>query len=131
MLRQRLKGRQGAGLIGGGTLEETGTNQLVCILGAGLKWDCSLERKGDVRVDDANHAGLAVLALRAVEPDGRGVVERDGVCRQVGRSCRDRHEAGEQAGGVGLDVVDGLAGLVKGRLDDGMVLRGKAGSAKI
>lgn len=33
------------------------------------------ERAGDVRVDDADHAALAVLGLRAVVPDGFGVVD--------------------------------------------------------
>lgn len=31
---------------------------------------------GDVRVDDADHAALAVRGLRAVVPDGIGVVDR-------------------------------------------------------
>jgi len=30
---------------------------------------------GTLRVDDADHAGLAVLGLRAVVPDGLGVVD--------------------------------------------------------
>ena len=34
---------------------------------------------GSLRVDDANHARLAMLALRAVEPDGFCVVDGDGI----------------------------------------------------
>lgn len=40
---------------------------------------CVWERKGNVRVDGANHAVLAVPALGAVEPDGLFVSDGDGV----------------------------------------------------
>ena len=87
-----------------------GMDQLVCLYVAGR----GRKEEGDLRIDDADHASLTVLALRAVEPDGLRVVDHDGVCGHLGRAGRDGHEAGPEARHVGLDVVDGLAGLVKG-----------------
>lgn len=71
---------------------------------------------GDVRVDDADHASLAVLALGAIEPDGLGVVDGDGVCGQLrGVGGGDGHEAGEDlTRGIALTVADWYAGLVEG-----------------
>ena len=36
-----------------------------------------------VRVDSSNHTTLAMLSLRAVEPDWLGVGNADGVCEEV------------------------------------------------
>lgn len=50
-----------------------------------------------LRVDHADHAGLTVLALRAVEPDGLCVVDLHGEGRHRGRVLGRRHEAREEA----------------------------------
>ena len=69
-------------------------------------------------VDDTNHAALAMLALAAVEPDGRrsvlDLVHEDG--GGGGRGVRGGDEARVEA------TVHGLAGLVEGGLDDRVVL---------
>ena len=72
--------------------------------------------RGYARVDDADHAGLAVGALGAVVPDGLGVVDHDGVGGHHGIGRLDGHVAREQAFG------HGRARAVEGGLHDGMVL---------
>ena len=74
----------------------------------------------DLRVDDAHHAQLAVHALRAVVPDGLGVVDEDG--EDGGEDAVGGHKAGEDALYGGHDVLDGCAGVGEGGLDDGVVL---------
>ena len=81
---------------------------------------------GSLRVDSANHAALAVLRLRAVEPYWLGVHDADCVCENL-RGCADGsvcgHEAREESGGhVAHDVLNGHTGLVEGGLNDGVVL---------
>jgi hypothetical protein len=77
-----------------------------------------------LRVDGADHACLAMLALRAVVPHWLCVLDADG----VGQDARaggvgDGHEAGEEGVGlVGHDVCDGDARVVEGGLYDGVVL---------
>lgn len=88
-----------------------------------VKNDSRLE--DDVRVYGSNHTGLAVLALRAVEPDGFIVRDADSVGQErvVSGSRGGGHEA--RVEGVCLvrhDVRDGYARVVKRRLDDGVVL---------
>jgi len=61
---------------GGGRSDEG-----LCYVGSGcgaVSWVESRREGGfgDVRVDDADHAALAVRGLRAVVPDGIGVVDR-------------------------------------------------------
>ena len=79
-------------------------------------------RRRDLRVDGADHARLAMLALRAVEPDGACAVHDEGVGGELGRARGDLLEAGEEARGVRHDVIDGDAGLGEGGLGDGVVL---------
>ena len=79
-----------------------------------------MERE-DIRVYHSNHAGLTVVTLRAVEPDGCGVVDHDGIDGHLSAGF-DGHEAGEEAGNIGLVVHDGLARLAEGGLHDGVVL---------
>lgn len=79
-----------------------------------------------LRVDGADHAGLAVLALRAVEPDGLGVgdLDRVGQLAAIAGDGGGGHEARVEAGarGVGHGDGHGHAGGVEGGLDDGVVL---------
>jgi hypothetical protein len=79
-----------------------------------------------LRVDGTDHTSLAMLALRAVEPDGLCVLDTNGVGQDVGCGTEGgvgRHEAREESIGlVGHDVLDWYAGLVEGRLDDRVVL---------
>lgn len=81
---------------------------------------------GHSRIDRANHAGLAMLSLRAVEPYWLCVFDVDGVGQDVGCSTERSvggHEAGEECVGlVRHDVLDGHARLVECRLNDGVVL---------
>lgn len=74
-------------------------------------------------VDDRDHTTLAVLALGAVQPDGLGVVDHDAVgwdhAGILGRG--GGLVAGVEAGDVAHNGIDGLAGLVKRRLCDGVV----------
>jgi len=80
-------------------------------------------RSNSLLVDDHNHAILAVLALGAVQPDGLGVINHDGVsgyhARLLGRS--GGLVAGVEAGDVGHHGADGSAGLVESRLCHGVV----------
>jgi hypothetical protein len=85
-----------------------------------------MSRRLNVRVDCTNHTGLAMLSLRAVEPHGLRVLNMDRVGQDV-RSSSERsvgwHEAREEGVClVGHHVLDWYAGLIKGRLDDGVVL---------
>ena len=91
----------------------------------GLVWCVMDGGRGDLRVDGAHHPALAVLCLRAVEPDGLAVRDADGVGEQRGVARRGGggHEAREEGVGlVGHDVLDGHAGVVEGGLDHGVVL---------
>jgi hypothetical protein len=82
--------------------------------------------KVNLRVDGTDHTGLAMLALRAVEPNGLCVLDANGVGQDIGCGTEGgvgRHEAREEGIGlVGHDVLDWYAGLVKGGLDDRVVL---------
>jgi len=74
-------------------------------------------------VNDHGHAGLAVLALRAVQPHGLGVLDHDGVGRDhaLGRTGSDGLVAGEEARDGGVVLVDRSARVVKVGLDDAVV----------
>ena len=87
----------------------------------------------DSRIDDSHHASLTVFALRAVIPDGFGVVDQDRVRRS--RRCIgfDRHESREKACDGRVDIVDRNTRLVECRLHNRMILEfwsGTAGSNK-
>lgn len=45
-----------------------------------------------LRIDDTNHALLAMIALTTIEPDGFGVVDPDCVDRSHSIRWFDRHE---------------------------------------
>lgn len=67
-----------------------------------------------------------MLRLRAIEPDGLGVHDADGVGQDL-RSGTGGSVGGHEAGEEGVRhvlhyVLDGSAGLVESRLDDGVVL---------
>ena len=83
--------------------------------------------KCDLRVDSSDHASLAMLALRAVEPHGLVIGNTDGVCQDLagsGERSVGRHETREEGVGlVGHHLRDGHAGVIKGGLDDRVVLR--------
>jgi len=70
-----------------------------------------------VLVDDHGHPPLAVPSLRAVQPHGLGVSDRDGENRHLARAGRHRLEPGENAS----DVRNRLAWLVEAGLGNGMV----------
>jgi len=86
--------------------------------------DCASRRGGggDVRVDSTDHTSLAVLTLRAIEPDWLRILDMNGVSQDAFlRAVRGvgGHEAGEKGiGFIGHDVLDWNAGLVEGGLDD-------------
>lgn len=67
-----------------------------------------------------------MFGLGAVEPNGFGVGDGDSEDRLHGRVGGDGEEAGEEAGNVRHDIVDGDAGVVKCRLDDRVVLWGSS-----
>lgn len=67
-----------------------------------------------------------MLCLRAVEPHWFRICDANSVCEDL-RCCADGsvggHEAGvESVGLVGHDVLDGDAGVVESRLNNGVVL---------
>jgi hypothetical protein len=68
-----------------------------------------------------------MLSLRTVEPYRLGIFDVDGVGQDVGGSTErsiSRHEAREESIRlVGLNVLDGYAGLVEGGLNDGVILQ--------
>lgn len=71
-------------------------------------------------VDDHGHTSLAMLALRAVEPQRSRAIDENGVCgSHDGVGC-DWHEARVKTSGVGEGVY-GVAWLVEGGLCDGVV----------
>lgn len=74
-------------------------------------------------VDDHGHAGLAMLALGAVQPHGFGVLNHDGVGRDhaLGGTGSDGLVAGEEASDGGVVLVDRSARVVKVGLDDAVV----------
>jgi hypothetical protein len=63
-----------------------------------------------------------MFPLRAVIPDGFGVIDQDCVCRSLRCLCHHGLETREEASDRGVDVIDGDTGLVKSRLDNGVVL---------
>lgn len=65
-----------------------------------------------------------MLCLRAVEPNGLCIHDADSVGQLLSGGVGGcGHEAGEEGVGlVGHDVLDGYAGVVECRLDDGVVL---------
>lgn len=77
----------------------------------------------DLRIDNANHALLAMISLGAIVPDWLRVIDHDCV---YGHGCGggsfDRHEAREQAHRLGLHHANGLARLVESRLNNGVIL---------
>lgn len=78
------------------------------------------------RINSSHHPILAMLALRAIKPDRLRIHDanriREKVSSSYGRSVRGHETGVEGVGFVGHDVLDGDAGLVEGRLDDGVVL---------
>ena len=72
-------------------------------------------RENSLLVNNHDHAVLAVAALRAVEPHGPRVVDRDGEDGDGLGAGGNGHEAGVDAGHVGVQR-DGLARVVEGRL---------------
>lgn len=78
----------------------------------------------DLRVDRTNHAILAMLSLRAVEPHWLCVHDANCVGQLLsgGVGCC-RHKSREKGVGlVGHDILDGYARVVESGLDDGVVL---------
>jgi len=76
-------------------------------------------------VDAEDHAALAVGdggGLCAVGPEGGGVVDLDGHCRESGSVSGDGHESRVEASGSGGADGERCAGISKGTLSDGMVL---------
>jgi hypothetical protein len=71
-------------------------------------------------VNDHSHSILAMLSLGAVKPHGCRVVDQNGICRSLGGSCCNRHEAREDTGNVGVQG-DRLARSIEGRLSDCVV----------
>lgn len=64
----------------------------------------------DLRIDRTNHTGLAMFALRAVEPDWLLILNTDGVCKDLG-GCGEGSVGGHEArvesvGLVSHDVLD-------------------------
>lgn len=75
-------------------------------------------------VDHHGHSTLAMLALGAVEPHrGRGI-DCDGIGRDRSSISLHTHEAGVDASEVGVRGKR-LAGLIEGRLSDGVVCWGE------
>jgi len=75
---------------------------------------------GDVRVDNSDHALLAMLASGAVEPDRVGAIYRDGEYRHGGALSGDRHHSAPEAGGAG--GFEGLAWCIEATLCHGVRL---------
>jgi len=77
-------------------------------------------------VDDHDVTVLAVAVLGAVDPDGSGAVDHDGVDgdHAHGGAGGDGQEARVEARHVAVRR-DGLARVVKGGLGDGVVARGE------
>ena len=79
-----------------------------------------------LRVNGTDHATLAMLRLRAVEPDGLSIHDADRVGENGGSGSVRGHEAGEEGGAhVSHHVLDGHTGLVESRLDNGVVLEAR------
>lgn len=80
----------------------------------------------NIRIDGTNHTGLAVLTLRAVEPNRRRVLDANRVGQELVRcDCGSigGHEAGEESIGlVRHYVLNGNAGVVECGLHDGVIL---------
>ena len=75
-------------------------------------------------VDDQVHAFLAVRGLRAVDPDGGGAVDLDGVGGDIRRAGGDELESGKETSDIAV-LGDRLAWFVEGRLGDGVVPGGE------
>ena len=73
-------------------------------------------------INDHSHPLLAMAGLRAVDPDGRRVINHDGVCRCRRRGAGYGHEAGVETDCAGHVERDRLAWLCKGGLCDGVVI---------
>ena len=73
-------------------------------------------------INHHNHPLLAMASLRAVEPDGRRVINHDCVCRCRGRGARYGHEARVETHCTRGVQRDRLAWLRKGGLCDGVVV---------
>lgn len=63
-----------------------------------------------------------MASLRAIDPDRRRAVNHNAVCRRRRGRGTDGHEARVEALGAGRVERDGLAGLRKGGLRDGVVV---------
>lgn len=105
-----------------GRSSRASTRRKLAISGCGALGELAvvLKRAGRVGlcvlVDDHGHTLGAVRSLAAEEPEGLGVVDHDGENGDVVLVGRDGHEGGEDSGLGGVDVVDGLARVVKVRL---------------
>ena len=78
----------------------------------------------DIRVNNPNHAILTMISLGAVVPNGLRIIDHDGIRWHVWSACLDRHEARKQTWLFRLDIIDGHAGFIERRLNDGMILFG-------
>lgn len=91
-----------------------------------LAFDVTISLWKYLRVDGTNHAALAMHRLRAVEPDRLGVHNTDCVCQLLtggdGGSIGWHESREERVRLVSHHVLYRNAGLVEGRLDNGVVL---------
>lgn len=77
-----------------------------------------------IRINNPNHAILTMISLGAIVPNGLRVIDHDGICRHFWRVWLDRHKARKKTWLLRLDIVDGYARVIKGGLNNGMVLLG-------
>lgn len=81
------------------------------------------QRRNLLFIDDQGHALFAVRTLAAEEPHRLGVVDHDGEDGNLalGNAGGDGLVRREDAQGAGVDLLDGLARVVKVGLGDGVV----------
>lgn len=65
-------------------------------------------------VDNHRHSTLAMLSLRTIQPDRRGVVDHNRICRRHLRCSSHRHESRKDTRCAWAVQSDGLAWLIEG-----------------
>lgn len=75
-----------------------------------------------IRIDHTDHAILAMISLRAIEPYRLRVIDHNSIRWQICVAGLDGHEARKETRHFRLDIVDGHTGIIECGFNDGVFL---------